>query len=345
MKRTSLADIADALGVSRTLVSMVLNHRGDKNGISKETQARVWEKAVELNYQPNRMARGLRLGKSNTIGLIVADISNSFYARIARSIEDEASRQGYQLLVSSSDEKERRETDLISRFLERQVDGLIIASTLKNTTALAELADQQVPFVLIDRYFPGFRTNYVVVDNAAASAEMVSHLIRAGYRRIALLSIAPGHISTMRDRIAGYRTALDDHNIPYDHDIVKEIAFENLHDEVKNTLGNFLSSPQRVDAVFALNNHLMVACLEALADYNLVLPRELGLASFDDENLFRFCQPPLTAISQPVMEIGKKAFEILILEINQNNTTYNDHQVVLGTRLEARESSSGKAKV
>ncbi|MEZ4773484.1 MAG: LacI family DNA-binding transcriptional regulator [Bacteroidia bacterium] len=338
MKRTSLADIADALGVSRTLVSMVLNHRGDKNGISSETQKKVWEKARELNYQPNRIARGLRLGKSNTLGLIVADISNSFYARIARSIEDEAVKHGYQLLVSSSDEKESREKDLIERFLERQVDGLIIASTLSDTDTLTGLCQQQVPFVLIDRYFPDIQTNYVIVDNALAAEKMVSYLIENGFSRIGLLTIAPGHISSINDRVSGYKQALTKHGIVFDPDLVREISFDRLNQEVAGAIHSLLSLTKKADAIFALNNHIAVACLESLSELGISIPEEVALVSFDDENLFRFCQPPITAISQPVKEMGKKAFEILNQEINQKESTENNHQIVLPTRLEVRNS-------
>ncbi|MDX2250390.1 MAG: LacI family DNA-binding transcriptional regulator [Bacteroidia bacterium] len=343
MKRTSLADIANALGVSPTLVSMVLNHRGDKNGISPETQKKVREKAKELNYQPNRMARGLRLGRSNTIGLIVADISNSFYAQIARSIEDEAAKQGYHLLVSSSDEKENHEKELIERFLERQVDGLIISTTLTSSDTLAELWKRQMPFVLIDRYFPSFQTNFVIVDNAAASEKMVSHLIQNGYTRIGLLTITPGHISSICDRVEGYKTALRSHNIEFDPRLVKEISFDHPTQSVNTAIEELLYLPDKVEAIFALNNRLAVTCLECLSERQISIPEEMALVSFDDENLFRFCHPPITAIAQPVKDIGKEAFRVLKQEMDTDKPPENIHNIVLSATLEVRKSAVNRS--
>ena len=132
MKKISLADVAKSLGVSKTLVSLVLNDRGDEKGINKDTQQRVRDKVKELNYKPNQFARGLRVGKSNTIGLVVADISNSFYAKMCRSIEDHCTENGYNLIICSSDENPEKESELIQMLIDRQVDGLIISTTQKN---------------------------------------------------------------------------------------------------------------------------------------------------------------------------------------------------------------------
>ena len=126
-KKVSLADIAMALGVSKTLVSMVLNGKGDENGISKKTQERVTELAEEMNYKPNQFARGLRIGRSNTIGLIVSDISNPFYSRLARSVEDAVSESGFNLMICSSDESEEKEMKHIEMLINKQVDGIILS--------------------------------------------------------------------------------------------------------------------------------------------------------------------------------------------------------------------------
>ena len=193
MKKTSLADIAKALDVSKTLVSMVLNGQGDLHGINVNTQKRVMDKAKELNYKPNRMARGLRTGKSNSIGLIVADIANPFYAKIARSIEDYAYDKGFHLMFASSDENPKREEELIDMLTDRQVDGLIIASTLNesNKQPLVNLKNSNIPFVLIDRYIEGIEVDMVVGDNEKGAFDLTNHLLDKGKKKIALLTVSP----------------------------------------------------------------------------------------------------------------------------------------------------------
>lgn len=342
MKRISLADIANELGVSRTLVSMVLNHRGDENGISKETQEKVWQKARELNYQPNRMARGLRLGRSNTIGLIVADISNSFYGRIARSVEDAAIRKGYHILVASSDEKEERETALMQMLIGRQVDGLIIASTMTDFKGFDALKQQGIPFVLIDRYFPQMDANYVIVDNSRAAQNMVAHLLKQNYRKIGLLTIAPGHISTMKDRVEGYKVALAGAGYPFQAELLREIDFDDAQNSVRKALQSLIADHQ-VDAIFALNNNLAVASLNVLHEMNLNIPEDIALVSFDDTDLFRYCQPPITAIAQPDTVIGEKAFEVIFNEINQaKNKVAAPREIILPTTINIRMSCGYK---
>jgi len=164
-KKISITDIANSLNVSKTLVSMVINNHGNTQGISKATQKRVWEKIKEMNYKPNLIARSLRLGKSNTLGLIVSDISNSFYSKIARNIERYAESKGFNLIISSTDEEISREVRLINMLKDRQVDGLIISSSQIDSSEFDLLNKDNYPFVLIDRYIPSLKSNYVGVDN------------------------------------------------------------------------------------------------------------------------------------------------------------------------------------
>lgn len=337
-KKISLADIANSLGLSKTTVSMVLNNQGDANGINKETQKRVQAKAKELNYKPNQIARGLRLGKSNTIGLIVADISNRFYARISRSIEDSASILGYNLMFCSSEEDATKESDLITILKERQVDGLILSSTQVSNEEILRLKQEDYPFVLIDRYFPRVSTNAVTVDNYKGAFDAVEHLIKAGYQKIAELKISPSHLSTIRDRDLGYKAALKKHNIRFNKNLIREIPFDNLKESVFKELKSLLMPPTSVDAIFVLNNNLAIACLECIREMNLRIPQDIALLSFDDLDIFKICHPPITAVAQPVEEIGKKAVDILIKAINNKGKTPQYEHVVLPTSLVVRES-------
>lgn len=338
MKRVSLADVADALGVSKTLVSLVLNGRGDEKGISKDTQKRVHEKVKELNYKPNQFARGLRIGKSNTIGLIVADISNSFYAKICRSVEDAAASKGYNVIICSSDENHEREKALIQMLRERQVDGLIVASTLSNTEEFKEFKKDGFPFVLIDRHFSDINSNYVVVDNREGAKNAMNHLIGAGYQNIACFSISPAYISSIVDRIDGCKDALEEHGMKGDDLILKEIPFDGIQAGVERSITEILNGNPKADAIFALNNTIAIACLRELKKKGIRIPEHLALMSFDDRESFELCSPTISAVAQPIHEIGEEATTMLLANIEKKGTPWQNQHVTLTTELIVRDS-------
>jgi len=250
MKKTSLSDIAEALGVSKSLVSLVLNGRGDEVGINKDTQKRVLRMVKEMNYKPNMVARGLRLGISRTLGLIVPNIGNPFFAHIARVVEDEADKMGYRVMSVSSDEDPEKERALIKVLLERQIDGLILASCLKEKEEIRKLKEEKIPFVLIDRYFSKMKVNHIVLDNRAGARRVVDHLTQQGYRRIGLLKITPSHISSIRDRHEGYREGLRAHGIRYDRRLVRELPFDRVEEEMEEAVMTLLRPPAGADALF-----------------------------------------------------------------------------------------------
>lgn len=337
MKKTSLNDIAQALGVSKALVSLVLNNRGDEMGINKETQARVRKMASKMNYKPNLVARGLRLGASKNLGVILPDISNPFFSSVARTIEDEADKVGYHVTFVSTDENPQKEIRLMRLLLERQADGLIIASSLHESSEFMTLRKEKIPFVLIDRYFPKLKTNYVVVDNHKAAYNVVTHLINLGYRKIGLIKISPAYLTPIRFREAGYKDALRDHGIRFDHKIVREIGFgENLVETLEPVLRELLYRPLSVEALFFLNNSLAIAGLEVLNKMNLRIPQDVAVVSFDDIDAFRILHPPVTAVAQPYQEMAKQAVRLLVREIQVNSK--HPAQLMLDAKLVIRRS-------
>jgi len=337
-KKTSLNDIAKKLGVSKTLVSMVLNNHGDEKGISKVTQKKVWKVAEQLNYKPNLVARGLRLGSSKTIGLIVADISNIFFSTIARSVEDSAGKRGYNVMYMSSDENEQKEIDLINILKERQVDGLILATALKNRDEIVRLKQEHFPFVLIDRYCPNLKTNFVIVDNRLGAFSMTEHLIKCKHHKIGLLRISPSHISPIVDRVRGYKNSLKKHGIRVDKRLIREIPYGKIKQTIETELKKLLRPPLRVEAIFFLNNMLAIAGIEVLHKMGLRIPQDVAVVSFDDIELFQYSYPTITSVAQPVEEIGKKAVEILQEEIDQGGRMKLKKQIILPTELVLRRS-------
>ena len=340
MKKTVLSDIAKSLGVSVSLVSLVLNGKGNQNGISKETQQKVEDKAKELKYKPNQMARSLRLGKSNTIGLIVADISNAFYARIARGIEQKANEKGYNLIFCSTEENPEKEIALIRMLKERQVDGLIISTTLKDTTEILQLKKENFPFVLVDRYIKRLETNYVVTNNYEGAVAAMQHLIDLGHERIAILTVTPAHLSSVNDRYTAYKDILKKNDIRFNKNFVKQISFNDVENETEQAVKELLQMPNYVTAIFTVNNNLAVAVLETLHKIGKKIPEDISLVSYDDIRLFRFCVPTITAVAQPVEQIGERAVELLLSEIEKDGKKDNNNKIVLPPSFVIRNSSS-----
>ena len=338
MKRVSLADIAKSAGVSKSLVSLVMNDRGDSHGISKKTQKKVKAVADDLNYTPNTMARSLRTGKTDTIGLILADIGNPFYAKLARSIEDFAITKGYHLIFSSSDENAALEEQLIEMMRNRQVDGLIIASTLveNNCQILQKLHAQKFPFVLIDRYIPDTNFSSVVSDNEKGTINLVQHLIDQDRKKIALFTITPSHLTSISDRISGYKKALLNNKISIDRDLIIEIPFDNVS-KLKDSFD--LLERKKVDAIITLNNSLAHICLKTCQERGIRIPEDMAFSSFDDVVWFDLVNPGITGVRQPVEKMGEAAVQILMDKFKSNKT--EEKQEFLPVELKIRKSSMG----
>lgn len=337
-KKIALIDIAQALGVSRTLVSMVLNGQGTQHGISPITQEKVKAKAKELNYKPNSVARGLRTGKSNTIGLIVTDISNSFYATIARQIEENLRKLGYHLIFCSSDERPEREEELIQMLRGRQVDGLVLATTFQETRVLEEMLKDEYPFVLIDREVPSLKANSIVVDNYNSSRNAVEHLLDSNHQEIGLLTISPSHLSTIKDREQGYKDALNAANIRGKATNICEIPFDDINHQVELSLKKMLNRPKPITAIYAINNRIGKACLEHLNKMEGTIPQDIALLCYDDIDVFKFCG--VTAVAQPIEKIGDEAVRVLLEQINSAaNTSLEPQKVILPAALILRKSS------
>ncbi len=333
MKRLQLEDISKQLGYSKTLISMVLNGKGDHYGISKKTQEAVMDAVNQLDYTPNKFARALRTGKSYFIGLIVADISNPFYSLIAKNIESALFERGYNLMVCSSDENETREKKLVEMMQSQQgVDGLIVASSFKNADFYNQPKINKIPTIFIDRILPLFSAHYVIIDNYGGSIEIVNKLVKNGSKKIACLSITPSYLSTIEDRINGYKEALQKNNLAYDEDLMKAIRYDQIENEVKRALDDFIAKKKKPDAIYCLNNSIAIAVLKLikLKEYTEFF-KKVQIASFDDIDLFNLIDTPVISVSQPIKEIGSNAGNLVVDLIDGKLT--NKTNLVLSTKL------------
>ncbi len=332
MKRIVLQDLSSQLGCSKTLISMVLNGKGNQYGISQKTQATVMEAISRLNYSPDKFARSLSLSKSNFVGLIISDMSNPFNAGVANAIQESLFKRNYNLMVFSSDENEKKENLLVDSMIKRKsADGLIIASTHKSSEFYDQEKFSDMPVVFIDRVLPLRKANYVVIDNYAGSVEIVNCLTKIGCEKIACFVSTPLHISTTEDRLYGYRNAVYKNGLKRREHFIKTIDSNRIEDDVEKSLRELKEAKELVDAFFLLNSKVCLALLKVLKKAEFSMFAKAQLACFEDMEMFNMIDKKIISISQPIEEIGKNAAEIVLELISGKK--YNKSSMVLPTTL------------
>lgn len=342
LKKISIKDIAEELKVSKTLVSLVLNGKAKENRIAKEMEIRVKETAERLDYRPNPFARSLRSGRSQTIGVIVADISSKFFSMIAKTIEDEAAKYDYKVMFGSTDESSEKLEELLKVFKDRRLDGYIISPSIGTEKQILQLKREQTQMVLIDRHFPKIKTDFIGVDNYQASYNAVQYLIDNGYQNIGMLSTLSKNYS-LRLRLDGYKAALRENGIRVKNRLIREVDFLNRKEEIDREMEDLIHGPLPIDALFFTNCDLTGYALEKIYNMGIQVPNELAIISFDDPQCFRYSFSPITAIAQPIEEMGRQAVKILMDKINHTERKAKEfQQIILPTNFIIRESSSKK---
>ncbi len=328
-KNVGLKEIAQEVGVSTTLVSYVLNNQ-KKDRISKEVADKIRQAAKDLNYQPNQIARSLKTQKTLTIGLIVADIANPFSSQLARIIEDEAQKSGYTVIFGSSDENIEKSCKLIDTLLNRQVDGFIIAAVAQSESQIAHLQERNVPFVLIDRYFPDKAFSYVTIDNYQATFDGVTHLVQNGYKNIGFINYHE-NLHHLQERLRGYEAA-----IQQSKSRVCNATVTNTRLDVEEGIAQMLQSDTPIDALFFASNLLTIHGIRYLKNQNIRVPDQLAIVAFDETDIYDFFYSPITFIRQPLHELAKEATKALLARIEGNMKTVRIH---LTTELVVQQSS------
>jgi LacI family transcriptional regulator len=327
-------DVARRAGVSTSTVSHVVN---GTRFVSDELRERVLAAMRELDYTPNAAARMLSLKRSRTIGLIVSDIRNPFFASVARGVEDVAQELGYTLVLCNSDESAEREAACLTALESKAVDGVLLASAGAADEHLSRLVRAGYPIVLVDRDLPELGAPAVVLDNEGAAYNAVRHLIAGGHRRIAMLS-GRASISTTTERIAGYRRALREAGLAVDERLIVSGASTSEGGAAAATIVLDVDPPP--SAIFSGNNLMSIGALQAIANRGLVVPDDIALVGFDDfpypwSDAFR---PHLTTVAQPTYELGRRAAEILV-ECLRGSSSNHPQRVMLEGKLVVRESS------
>jgi LacI family transcriptional regulator len=332
----SIKEIAALAQVSTATVSHVFNRSAY---VSPELEARVMKAARTLNYQPNQLARSLRTRQSRTIGMIIPNITNPFFPEVVRAVEDVLNREGYTLVLGNSDYDLQKEEAYYRTFMAKRVDGLILEITpVKPPQHLYRHNWEDVPVVYIDRLYQGLAGDVVLVDSLAGSHEAVCHLLDRGHRRIGIIT-GPLSMLMASKRLRGYRIALKRRGLALDQELIREGRFDfpSGYEHARS----LLKLPSPPTALYACNGLMALGCLQAIREQKLRCPEEIALVSFDDLSIFEMMQPPITAVSQPVYEIGSTAAEMLMQRIS-GKVTGPPRRKILKTRLIVRESSNGR---
>ena len=340
-KKVSIKDIAKELELSITTVSFVINGKSEEMGISEATSSKVLELIKKRDYSPNNAARLLRTGKSNTIGLIVEDLGNYFFGNIAKVVELEASKRGYNVFLSSTDNNPNTAKALIRKMRNSSVDGMIITPTKELNQELEDLKNDKIPFVLLDRTVPGISANAVVLDNFKGAFDLTVHLLNNGYQKIGFVSIH-SDMSQMIERERGYFDAMESSNKSCTKELVLKVKFDDSAACIISSIMSFVRENPDMEALFFATNYLGVHGIEALKQVGKSMPDDLAVVCFDDNDLFRLFTPSITVSSQPIRQIAVETIELLLRLVENGIKHESPINKVLEPELIERQSSIQK---
>ncbi|MER9267759.1 LacI family transcriptional regulator [Mesorhizobium sp. M0410] len=353
-KNATIIEVARRAGVSSATAGRVLGGYGYS---SSEVQEKVRAAAAALGYRPNRLAKGLITGKTQTIGVVVGDIESPFYASVLRGIGDVARRGGFGVIVTNSDENAELEREAVQLLLEKQVDGLIVSSTfVDEPDHLREAVAARCPVVQFDRIVAGLETDSVVVDNVSVTRNSIAAMIAAGHSRIGILAeLGPGHRDDVGSfvanvdlssfdvryhhpswqRLLGYLEAHRAAGIEPDLQLIRRVAVYSSEAARKEAL-DLLTMRNTPSALFTADGVMSTGVLEATSALRLAIPGDVSLLCFDDLDWMQFVAHGITAIAQPAQLIGAAAAELLLRRLGEASLPF-EHRV-LAARLVERNS-------
>ncbi len=311
----TIKDIAREVGVSPSTVSRALS---DSPLISRETKERVHTVAKRLGYERNELARALVKGASEAIGLVVPDITNPFFADIARGVGEVAHAFGYGVILCNTAENIERGLNYIRLLRRKRVDGLIITNAIRNDPVAKQLVGSKTPFILVSRLWEGIETPYVTSDDRFGARQAVEHLIALGHKRIGFIG-GPATVQSSNDRMQTYREVLQEHGITPQEEWIRYADF--TQQAGREASRRMLSLTVRPTAIFAANDVTALGVLEAAEDLGLSVPNDLSIVGYDDISYASLPRIQLTTVAQPAFEMGKIATDWLISTISGKHRT------------------------
>jgi LacI family transcriptional regulator len=331
----NMRELADILGLSVTTVSRVLNGKAKKYRISGSTEQRVLKTAKEHNYIPNKIARSLKMARTETLGLIIPDIANPFFADLAKSIELEARMKGFSIILCDSREDLSVEKELINLLLGHKVDGIIIAPVGTNFDHLLGIYESGLSIVIVDRYSPEIHMPYVTSDNYGGAFSAVNYLISMGHRKIACVQGIKDS-QPNKERVLGYMDALKQNGISLDESYIagEDFSTENGYKQTRV----LFSVDDPPTAIFALSNLISLGVIKAVSEMGLRIPDDVSLVSFDEQPYSAYLGTPLTTIEQKKSEMGELAVNVILRYIEHKVNNKKPVSMKIKTNLIIRES-------
>ncbi len=338
MKRLSLKDVAKMAGVAPSTVSFVLNGKARQMRISDELAEKVMAVVKKTGYQPHSVAVNLRTGQSKTLGLIVESISGSFFAALARVIETEADRFGYNIVYCSTENNARKGSDLIRMLSRQQVDGYLITPAAGMEKDIRQLLAHKRPVVLMDSYFPGLAVPYVLIDNFGGVKQGMEHLLDKGYKKIGFVTVDM-ELVQVQERLQGYRETLRENGISVKNKQILKLGYSSPREESIGAIRRFIQENKGMDAIFFSTNYLGILGLESIAGLGLKIPDDMAMICFDDHDIFRLYPPGITVVQQPIEEIAKTAMGLLMNQLDKSQRAVKKNQVQVPGKFVKRGSA------
>ncbi|MCB2340059.1 LacI family DNA-binding transcriptional regulator [Clostridium estertheticum] len=322
-----IKDIAIECNVSATTVSRALNNSKE---ISKKTRELILKTCEEKGYIPNSAARSLILNKTNMIGLLIPDITNQYYAYVSKGVSSYLEKIGYGLVLCNSDRNKDNENRYIDFLAQKRVDGIILIPVKPKASDYKKII-ANVPLVMADNYVKDLEVSYVGNDNYVGARKIVSHMLRQGYRKIGVI-LGDESSTASNERLKGYKDILTENNMEISNDILLNSS-ANFEDGFK--LAEVLIN-KKVDAIFTINDSVAMGVMKYAHMNNILIPKDIGIAGYDDIEQASMLTVPLTTVHQKKFELGQIAAKILIEEINNHKTL--KQTIILKPELVIRKS-------
>ncbi len=326
-------DVAELAGVSKATVSRVLNN---SNLVGEDTRKAVLEAIEELNFLPNMVARQLRKQATKLIGIILPDISNSFYSKVLKGIEEIAYNLEYDVVLMNTNYSEEREAKYLQTLMERRAQGFCFMCHRLDENKIKMLESLPLPYVLISRSVANYpQIPFVNIDNVSGSYDATKHLISLGHKKIAIIAGPPYDECSSLDRIEGYKKALEEANLLFRDDYLKlgDFTFATAEKVARE----LLELPDRPTAIFAISDETAIGAIKAANGLGYRIPEDISIMGFDNLEIASFYHPTISTIAQPMVEMGKKSAQILINIIEKRKD--NEIQLILPHKLVIREST------
>jgi LacI family transcriptional regulator len=333
----TIRDIARLAGVSVATVSGVLNN---KPTIKPKLAERVKKAMNALDYHPDQVARSLRVRRTCTVGMVIADVTNPFFTDVIRGVEQEAQSNQYSVILCDANEDPALERHYLSTLFSRRVDGVLLAPTSSSSPQETHI-QKRFPIILIDRVPIGFIGSAVLTDNVTAAYEGTRHLIELGHRRIAIIA---GHLNLSNglDRLEGFRRALQEQHLALPDKYLQQGNFQ-LESGYQCGL-ELMRLPVPPTAIFSCNNKMTLGLMRALGELHLNCPQTVSVLGFDDFEWSAYFTPRLTVIAQPAYEMGKQAMRMLLKNLQEPQNSENKQSekitVMLKAELRVRDSTA-----